>query len=74
MKTEGAELLTLWRESQEPRLSKSELARLLKCSPAHVSNIESGEDRPSGDLAFRIQSVTGGRVPAASFFENREVA
>lgn len=56
-----------WREASGLTLATA--AERLGCSPSHVKNIESGEDKPSGALAFRIERESCGSVPAASFFE-----
>lgn len=40
-------------------LTSQEVARLVGCSKATISDIRSGKKRPSPELALRIQEVTG---------------
>jgi transcriptional regulator with XRE-family HTH domain len=36
-----------------------ELARLVPCNPGHISNLRSGRDRPSPELATRLDDILG---------------
>jgi hypothetical protein len=38
-----------------------ELARLVPCNPGHVSNLRSGRNRPSQEMAARLDEVLGAR-------------
>jgi len=50
------------------------IADQLGISTAYLSQLESGKKRPSLDLAFRIERLTGGAVPAASWTQAQEDA
>lgn len=36
-----------------------ELARLVPCNPGHISNLRSGRDRPSAEMAARLDALLG---------------
>ncbi|MFN6976790.1 MAG: helix-turn-helix domain-containing protein [Gemmobacter sp.] len=43
------------------------LAARLGVSDGYLSDLKSGKKRPSLDLAFRIEALTGGAVPASAW-------
>ena len=47
--------------------NQRDLAEAFCISQAHLSSLLSGKKRPSLDLAVRIERVTNGKVPAASW-------
>ena len=51
-------------------LSKSDFARGLECSPAHVTDIEAGRRHPSADLMRRMAAVL--KVPLVAILANPE--
>lgn len=55
-----------WRTRAE--LSQHALAERLGCSQATVSQLERGQRAPSGRLAAEIERLTGGAIPAASWW------
>ena len=50
------------------------IADQLGISASYLSLLEGGKKRPSLDLAFRIERLTGGAVPAASWTQVQEDA
>ncbi|MEO9387136.1 helix-turn-helix transcriptional regulator [Chromobacterium phragmitis] len=42
---------------RELRMTQGELADAVKCSQAHISNLERGKDNASPDLAKRLAQV-----------------
>lgn len=52
-------------------LSQAALAKELGISRSHMSELVSGAKKPSLDLAFAIERVTEGAVPAASWTEEQ---
>src|SRR6266702_589878 len=40
-------------------LGVRELARLVPCNPGHISNLRSGRDRASAEMAARLDEVLG---------------
>jgi transcriptional regulator with XRE-family HTH domain len=56
-----------WREKKG--WTQLDLAVELAVSKATVSRIESGDQRPSLELVWKIFTVTGGRVRAQDFME-----
>lgn len=59
--------LSVWRKSQDPKLSQEELAEKLGVTRWMVNSIETGRRRPSWDLVDRIISLTAGVVTANDF-------
>jgi len=54
--------------------TRKAIADQLGISASYLSLLESGKKRPSLDLAFRIERLTGGAVPAASWTQAQEDA
>lgn len=52
----GAELTRLM---DDRGVGVRQLARLVPCNPGHVSNLRSGRDRPSQEMAARLDEVLG---------------
>lgn len=50
-------------------LQQQDLATDLGVSQGCVSDLVRGRRNPSGELAFRIESMTRGEVPARGWFE-----
>lgn len=46
---------------------RADAARMFGISQSYLSEIASGQKRPSLDTAFRIERKTGGKVPASSW-------
>ncbi len=61
----GAELLTEWRGTRQAK----DVCELLGLDQASYSRFEHGIRKPSGEVAFRIEGVTRGTVPASSWYE-----
>lgn len=57
--------LTQWRNSQEPKLSQEDLAKLIGVSRWYVNRLEVGATTPSFALAMKIEAMTG--VSPSSF-------
>jgi len=57
--------LTQWRNSQEPKLSQDDLAKLIGVSRWYVNRLEVGATTPSFALAMKIEAMTG--VAPSSF-------
>lgn len=57
---------TLSRLMGERGIGVRELARMVPCNPGHVSNLRSGRDRPSPEMAARLDEVlaAGGALAA----------
>lgn len=51
--------LTQWRNSQEPKLSQEDLAKLIGVSRWYVNRLEVGATTPSFTLAMKIEALTG---------------
>lgn len=51
--------LTQWRNSQEPKLSQEDLAKLIGVSRWYVNRLEVGATTPSFALAMKIEAMTG---------------
>ena len=51
--------LAIWRQSQTPRVTQEQFAKLLSVDPWTVKSIEKGRRNPSPELAARIASSTG---------------
>lgn len=51
--------LTIWRNSQEPKLSQEDLAEKLGVSRWYVNRLEVGATTPSFALAIKIEELTG---------------
>lgn len=54
--------------------TQAELAEMLGLSQSFVSKMESGAQLPPLDLAVRIERMTKGAVPAASWIDDAEAA
>lgn len=52
---------------QDAAILQEDFAKLVGVSQGAISKIECGETKPSLDLAFTIQRVTNGAVPAESW-------
>ena len=50
-------------------MTRSEFAKTVGISAPYLSEILSGAKRPSLNLAFRIEEITGGEVPASGWVE-----
>ena len=62
-KTEGHRLLALYLHL----LNRSLFARRVGCTRQYVTILVNGENVPGVGLAFRIESVTCGRIPAQAW-------
>ena len=51
-------------------MTRSEFAKTVGISAPYLSEILSGAKRPSLNLAFRIEGITGGEVPASGWVEH----
>jgi transcriptional regulator with XRE-family HTH domain len=51
---------------------RNEFARIVGISAPYLTQILSGLKRPSLDLAFRIETATGGVVPASCWVSHQE--
>lgn len=58
--------LYLWRK-QNGNVPLQELAREVGCTQSHLSEIENGNNKPSLDLAVRLQSIT--KIDVREFVE-----
>lgn len=54
--------------------TQAELAEMLGLSQSFVSKMESGAQLPPLDLAVRIERMTNGAVPAASWIDDAAAA
>lgn len=52
-------------------LKRSEFAELLGIGRAYLSSLETGKKRPSLELAVRIDRITNGLVPVASWISSQ---
>jgi transcriptional regulator with XRE-family HTH domain len=52
---------------KENQIKQRDFANNLGISKSHMSGIVSGAKRPDLKLAFKIERLTGGKVPAKSF-------
>ena len=66
----GAELLLEWRGDRQAK----DVCELLGLDQASYSRFEHGVRKPSGEVAFRIEGVTRGVVPASSWYEAAQAA
>lgn len=69
--------LKAWRNSQEPKLNQVALARRLRTTQSHISEIENNEDGVSLETAARIFVKTGvrvGKMKTASDKQARAIA
>lgn len=71
---ENEHALTIWRNSQTPVVTQEALGEALGISRWWVNRLETGERKPSFDLAMKIETVTGGKVTAKDFVRQREAA
>lgn len=62
---EPRDLLQAWLKASD--ISAAELARKLEYDPSNMSKLLKGTIRPTLDMAFKIEGVTGGAVPAAAW-------
>lgn len=53
-------------------IKQKRCAEVLEISQAHLSLILSGKKRPSLDLAVRIETMTAGAVPVASWVDDHK--
>ena len=63
------DLLRKYREEKD--LTQIDLAVLLDVKQSAVSGYESGSSTPTLKVAFKIQAVTGGKVPAQSWVTHK---
>lgn len=61
----GAQLLLEWRGNRQAK----DVCELLGLDKASYSRFEHGIRIPPGEIAFRIEGVTRGSVPASSWYE-----
>jgi len=54
--------LRAWRKAQNPKISQTELAKMLGTKQPHISDVERDEDRVGLEFAARVFSVTGVRI------------
>lgn len=47
-----------WREKQTPKVTLSVLAEQVSVTPSHLSEIETGKNTPSLDLAIKLSRIT----------------
>jgi len=64
--------LRVWRDARN--MQQTELARLLKVTPSHISQIESGQKGCSLDMAVRIVDLTANEVPLRSLIRAEAAA
>lgn len=64
LQTRGAALLRAWRGDTSQR----ETSRLFAIDPSVYCKFEGGKRRPGGRWAARIEALTSGAVPAASWW------
>lgn len=50
-----------------PKGTLSQLARDLGITPVHMSRVINGSCRPSFELAYKMEKLTGGKVKAKDF-------
>ena len=61
----GAQLLEEWRAG----MTQIAAAKLLDLDTATYNRFEHGIRKPSGEVSFRIERITDGKVPAKSWYE-----
>lgn len=64
--------MTLAKFLADENLSQGAFAAKLGVRQSEVSRWLSGLRVPGGELAFAIQRITGGKVPAESWYESRK--
>ncbi|TXH53903.1 MAG: XRE family transcriptional regulator [Desulfurellales bacterium] len=62
---EPQDRLSAWLKSAD--ITAAELARRCEYDPSNMNKIVKGVIRPSLDMAFKIEAVTGGAVPASAW-------
>lgn len=65
--------LAAWLDAN-PNLSRAELARQLGVVPPYVSLMAAGERRPGLDLAFLLEDISKGAVPARSWYKRKQAS
>ena len=48
-----------WRKSRTPKVTLADLAKRIKVTPSHLSEIENGNNEPSLALAIKLSKETG---------------
>ena len=61
----GSQLLQEWQVG----LKSQQAADILALDEATYSRFRNGIRKPSGEIGFRIEQITKGRVPATSWYE-----